>query len=316
MPQRHGIVIRCLGLIGLLAAIVLAVDLGAAGRMILSADRSLVFAGLAFVQLQIILSALRWRFTAARLGHEIRVSRAIGEYYLASLLNLVLPGGIGGDAVRTVRAHASAKGDPQATPSAILRAVVLERLAGQVAFFAFTVAGLAAWPLLIDAGLPPGAFATLALVLLLMGGGGLAVLGLGRHAPQRLRSRFAGLGPDVRKAWFARRAWIVQGLASLTIAALYIIAFAVASAAVGAPLPWPAVFAFVPLVLLTMLLPISVGGFGLREGAAAALWPLAGFDAAQGVAAAFLYGLLSLAGSLPGLIGLFGRQRVYASNRP
>jgi hypothetical protein len=60
-------------------------------------------------------------------------------------------------------------------------------------------------------------------------------------------------------------------------------------------------------VLFTMVIPLSIAGWGLRESAAALLWPLAGLPAAEGVTAAILYGGLSLVASLPGVIALLRR---------
>ncbi len=56
----------------------------------------------------------------------------------------------------------------------------------------------------------------------------------------------------------------------------------------------------VPVCLAAMLVPVGIGGLGLREGAAAALWPLAGHPAEAGVAAALLFGLAALLAALPG----------------
>jgi uncharacterized membrane protein YbhN (UPF0104 family) len=315
MRHRYRIVIRVFGLLGLLAALFLAVDLGAAAGMLLSAEPAPIVAAAFLVQLQIVLSALRWRFTAARLGHMIGRGRAIGEYYLASLLNLVVPGGVGGDALRALRAGTAKDRDPATAGSVIVRAVVLERLAGQIAFFAIALAGVAVWPQLLGGKLPEGAGFVLALPPLFLALAACAAAGAARFAPPRIGGWFAGLGPDIRRAWWARLAWLVQGSMSLAIAAFYIAAFALASAAVGAPLAWAAWLTIVPLVLLTMLIPASVGGFGLREGAAAALWPLAGHGAAEGVAAAFLYGLVAIAGSLPGLTVLFRSPGAYRARR-
>jgi len=52
---------------------------------------------------QVLLSAWRWRFTAARLQIALPAGRAVGEYYLATLVNQVLPGGVVGDAQRAWR---------------------------------------------------------------------------------------------------------------------------------------------------------------------------------------------------------------------
>jgi hypothetical protein len=62
-----------------------------------------------------------------------------------------------------------------------------------------------------------------------------------------------------------------------------------------------------PLVLLILIaaaLPVNVGGWGAREGAAAWAFGAAGVGAAQGVAAATVYGVLVIAATLPGLIVL------------
>ena len=102
---------------------------------------------------------------------------------------------------------------------------------------------------------------------------------------------------------------INQVLLSLAIVASYIAVFALAGAALGVALPALAWIALAPLVLAAMLIPVSIGGWGVREGAAAALFPLAGVDASHALAIAILYGLTSLAGSLPGLVLLARRRR-------
>ncbi|MFP4274670.1 MAG: UPF0104 family protein, partial [Paracoccaceae bacterium] len=51
-------------------------------------------------------------------------------------------------------------------------------------------------------------------------------------------------------------------------------------------------------------IPISISGWGLREGAAAALLPLAGATASDGFAASVAFGLVFTASVLPGLIFL------------
>ena len=52
---------------------------------------------------QVLLSAWRWRYTALRLETALGLRTAIGEYYLAMLVNQLLPGGVLGDAQRAWR---------------------------------------------------------------------------------------------------------------------------------------------------------------------------------------------------------------------
>jgi hypothetical protein len=58
---------------------------------------------------------------------------------------------------------------------------------------------------------------------------------------------------------------------------------------------------------MTMLIPVTVAGWGLRESAAAALWGAVGLTAADGVIVSVAYGLLVLVGSLPGALFLMNR---------
>jgi len=65
------------------------------------------------------------------------------------------------------------------------------------------------------------------------------------------------------------------------------------------------------VLLLSMVIPLTVAGWGIRESAAAILWPLAGLPAEQGVALSVGYGALVFVSSLPGLAFVFtGKLRL------
>ena len=68
--------------------------------------------------------------------------------------------------------------------------------------------------------------------------------------------------------------------------------------------PLPVLLPLVAPVLMSMLIPVTVAGWGLREGAAAVLWGAVGLTAADGVLVSVAYGLLVLIGSLPGALFL------------
>ncbi|MGF0538973.1 lysylphosphatidylglycerol synthase transmembrane domain-containing protein [Agrobacterium sp. ES01] len=254
-----------------------------------------VVAALIVVQVQIVLSAVRWRFTAKRLDHQISLSLAIREYYVSSLLNQLLPGGMAGDAFRAYRNRTDESGGWKRPATAVL----LERLSGQVAFFFLIGLGLFAWPLLLSDHLPDG-FAVLVwiFVSVLVGCATLGTV----FWRSNLFERFRRLKPDLAAVFWQGGALRVQVGLSVLIVAGYVATFLIASDAVGATLPVVAAMTAIPLCLLTMLIPAGVGGWGTREAAAAALWPLFGFTSAQGLSASLLYGLLSIAGAaLPGL---------------
>lgn len=283
---------------GLLVAAAYLVDPGRLSAAWQSITVTHLVAALAAVQIQIIASAYRWRFTAGRLGHSIDILVAIREYYLSSALNLLLPGGMAGDAVRAYRGRTPQTGGWKRPAAAVL----LERLSGQFAFFALCCLGLLAWPTLMQSRVPDD---YRMLVWVVFGSLiGLTVLGIAfRNAwlPQRLQS----LGPELHAVFIGSGAWLIQTILSAVIIGGYIVTFPIASDAVGAPLPAIAAVTIIPLCLLTMLIPAGVGGWGTREAAAAALWPVFGYSSAEGLAASLLYGSLSLIGAaVPGLIAM------------
>jgi hypothetical protein len=75
-----------------------------------------------------------------------------------------------------------------------------------------------------------------------------------------------------------------------------------------------AIMVLVPLILSAMLIPATIGGWGFREGAAAALFPLAGASASAGFATSVAFGLVILAASLPGLPVLLQARRPLPNN--
>jgi uncharacterized membrane protein YbhN (UPF0104 family) len=305
---RHWIyALKVLTSLALLLLVASSVDFGAALGTLLGADPLPLLLALGLVQVQIVLSAVRWRFTAARLGQPMALDHAVAEYYVASLLNQVTPGAMAGDLLRAFRAGRGPAGEGGFRRS--LLAVVLERLSGQVAFFLVAGAGLALWPWAIGTPMPGALVATAA--------GSAVVVGSVFAAPP-LGARFGGkvLGLRSRRlveaaktALFKRGAVLFQVPVSLVIVISYVATFVLCAAAIG-PTPPLAAAIVVPLVLLTMLIPVQVGGWGVREVAAAVLWPLIGMTAEAGVATAVLYGLVVLVGSLPGAVLLLWRAPV------
>jgi glycosyltransferase 2 family protein len=293
--------------VALLVWLVFAVDPVHVIGALLGVPMGHVVVALVIVQVQVILSAIRWRFTAKRLGHSISLPVAVREYYFGSFLNQIMPGGMAGDAFRAYRSKADGEGGWKRPAAAVL----LERLSGQLAFFLLTGIGLVVWPIVLGDHFPKE-FATLAWICIgiVLGVGTLALV-LGKV---KLPARLSGLRPELTAAFWKDGAFAVQASLSVTIVASYVATFFIAASAVGTPLPAIAAVTIIPLCLLTMLIPISVGGWGTREAAAASLWPLLGFTSAEGFSASLLYGIFSLMGVAPA--GLYVLLKWLWTQRP
>ncbi len=286
---------------GLLALLWHVADGAAAARLLAGANPLWLMAAMAALTLQTVLSALRWRLTAAQLGIVLGRRVALREYYLSQIVNQAVPGGVIGDAGRALRSREAAG------LMAAGQAVVFERLAGQIALFALMVAGFAA-TLIVPGGLDWSLWAGWVVTGLIVPG--LAMPGV-LWALAR-GGRFAGLqrqGAALWRATFAPQMRTLQIALSLATALCNIAGFGFCIWAIGVALPIPAIAALVPLILLAMVIPVSISGWGLREGAAAALFPLAGASASDGLAASIAFGLVFLATVLPGIILLgFGTR--------
>jgi uncharacterized membrane protein YbhN (UPF0104 family) len=285
----------------LLALLWLAVDGPAALHLLLQAESLWLLAAVLALTGQTTLSALRWRLTARALGQKIPLWRALREYYLSQIVNQSLPGGVLGDAGRAIRARHEA-GLKRAG-----QAVVFERMAGQLVLFIVTGAAvLAVWTspggiMLPDWVLRLVALSSLGLmaVAVVLWGLSFGARATNRHIRDWIASFHAAvLAPSVLPR---------QVLLSLGTTVLNLLAFALCARATGTALPVTAVMIVVPLILFTMLIPISISGWGLREGAAAVLFPVVGATATEGFAASIAFGLIFLLSTLPGLLVLLAR---------
>ncbi|WP_344319685.1 lysylphosphatidylglycerol synthase domain-containing protein, partial [Streptomyces yatensis] len=104
-------------------------------------DGPTLLAALGLGLLTTVFSAWRWCLVARGLRIRLPLGPAVADYYRALFLNAALPGGVLGDVHRAVR-HGRDAGDVGRG----VRAVVLERVAGQVVLIAVGVAILLAHP--------------------------------------------------------------------------------------------------------------------------------------------------------------------------
>lgn len=292
------ILLRLIVPLALFAGLLFVVDVEKAITLVGDASPVPLILALVLVQGQIVLAAVRWRMTAMSLGQHLGLKRAIFEYYGASLLNLVLPGGVSGDMVRIARNRHDESGDGSLERSA--HAVILERASGQFAFALVAAVGLGLWAIRGESA-PEEAVIGVTTVLSIAAAIALIMVGAAILARGRVLRAIRRFATALRLAFLRPKQAVCQMILSLAVVAAYLAVFALASLAVGAPLDLDQILLLVPPVLLTMLVPVSVGGWGVREAAAAALWPLAGYAPSTGVAASLIYGLISTAGALPGL---------------
>ncbi|PHQ26389.1 hypothetical protein CLH62_01975 [Marinobacter guineae] len=266
----------------------------------------------ALTVLQVALSAWRWRYTVERLGLSLPFGVAVREYYLATFLNQVLPGGVLGDVNRAWR-HGREAGERLSA----VHGVAIERLSGQLVL-ALVVAVSVLWlfqtgqfaPRSIDDGLwLVSGILCLAVALWLA-----LTSGMFERLLERLAAYLRHLRRDLFRSLLRWPVLPVQVGSSLLVLASYLGVFLCLAWGAGYLNSLEAaavIIALGSILLLSMVVPLTVAGWGIREGAAAVLWPMVGLPAEQGVALSVGYGALVLVSSLPGMAFVFaGKPRV------
>ncbi|MCW2795248.1 lysylphosphatidylglycerol synthase transmembrane domain-containing protein [Nocardioides sp.] len=235
--------------------------------------------------------AWRWSLVARGLGVAVPLRVAFAAYYRSQFLNTTLPGGVLGDVHRAVR-HGRDVGDVGLG----LRAVAWERCAGQVVQVVLAMAVLLMLPSPVHSAMPAIAGAVVV--------GGLGVVLLVRSLPRGGQSLWArtarGAAGDLRDGLLAYRAWPGIVLASALAVVGHTATFLIAARTAGSTASLLELTPLALLVLLAMGVPTNIAGWGPREGVAAWAFGAAGLGAAQGVAAAVVFGVLVLVASLPG----------------
>jgi GTP cyclohydrolase II len=203
----------------------------------------------------------------------------------------VLPGGVLGDVHRAV-VHGRRAGDVALG----LRAVGWERLCGQVIQAVVTAVVLRTMPSPVRPALP--------YVLLgiagVAGGAALVVRGAARRGRSRLTRGVRAVAADLRHGLLAPGVWPQVTLASVLVVAGHTATFVIAARVAGCTAPLGELVALLMVVQTAAAIPLSIGGWGPREGIAAWAFAAAGLGAATGVTVATLYAVLMLAAVSPG----------------
>jgi uncharacterized membrane protein YbhN (UPF0104 family) len=282
-------VLRFLGSLGLLGAVLYWVAPQDIFSALSTFDPLWFGAAIAALTAQTVLSARRWQITARALGMNVRFGWSVQEYGLSMASNTFLPGGVLGDLTRVLRARHH--GWKMATAS-----VVIERFAGQIALALAAFIGLVLWH-----------GPVIGLIVAIVGAAILLTLTRLLPGPWRL----------VVQCWGTAGVWPQQIALSLLILLANLFGFWACARATGLNMSVETAFALIPLTLLSMLVPVTINGWGVREAVAAALWPFWSIAPAQAVAATVVFGLACMASAAIGLIPwLFARRAQDVTEHP
>jgi glycosyltransferase 2 family protein len=269
---------------------------------------SLAFA-VAVTAVTTLCAAWRWRIVAERLGIKLPLPAAVAAYYRSQFLNATLPGGVLGDVHRGVR-----HGRDVGAVGRGLRTVGWDRALGQSVQATLTALVLLVLPLPAPTAvlLIAAVTATVAAVVALL-------LWIGRRrARGALPRAVSTVADDVRLLMGAPGPATGIVVASTGVVVGHAAIFVIAARASGVTASLDQLLPIALTVLLVSAVPTSIAGWGPREGAAAWAFAAAGLGGAQGLTTAVVFGVLSLAATLPGAVVLLvgGPRRLGPPDEP
>lgn len=281
---------------GLIWYIFRRIDFSSAWATLASIPAAAVVAAIAILLLQLVLGALRLKELLRQLGRDCGMPALLDIAWIGAFFSQTLISFVGGDAMRVWRMVRF-----QIPVATATQAVLLDRLAG---FGGIVVVLLATIPFL----LPMLQSLEMEIGLLLIVSGVLgfifAVFVL-RRLPERLaRYRVvAALASFTSHAIYIARsgrgAAIVVGLSVLIQLANVLVLYILAQG-LSINLGLGMFVIFMPTVLFLAMLPISISGWGVREGAMVGALAVVGVPAHQSLALSICFGLALVVISLPG----------------
>ena len=283
------------------------VNFGALQERLARLEFKWIAAALLILSIQFTLGSLRWYQIAIACGSELSRTRALLYTLIGAFFNQVTPSTVGGDAVRMwlmARKTHSWKG--------AVYSVFIDRVVGLI-WLALLI--LVCLPLSLALIQDPVGRATLILIGIGSVAGPIALFVIS-HVGQtwfhhwRFTRHLAELAAIVWKITATARVGGSIGAISIIIHLLTIVVAWFCAKAIGSPLDLLNALLLIPPVLLISAIPVSIAGWGVREGAMVAAFTFAGLPDHDALAISVLFGAGSFViGAVGGLIWIFSGER-------
>ncbi len=280
--------------------------------VLLTVDLGYLALVLLLVGLDRVVMIARWALLLWSSEHDVSLKSAAWMFLVSSFVGSVLPAGVGGDAARAYVLSRRTSATAEAVAS-----VAVDRLLGVVAIALLGVAGLLTWSRrarqLEAASL--NWLVPLAILVMVAGVAGLwadkiATPLIPRRGRQSTRAvKLVRLGDAIAR--YRQRPGTLAVVFALSVAVQWLRILQAYLLGVGLEIEVPLAYylVFMPVGLLALLLPVSIGGFGLPQGVIVWLLRSRGVADEASFALSTLIVLTGLAGNLPGA-WLYVRSKV------
>lgn len=278
------------------------IDLASTVERLTSIDPMWLALTVVLLLAQVVVMVFRWRGVCAAIGTPLPFLRTLQFLFIGLFFNQVLPASVGGDAFRIYKVHRFGRRLGEA-----VNGVMLDRVAALVAIVVLVV--LTTPFLFTRLGDDPARWLFPALAVPAAAGVGVLMMldrlpvALSRW---RLVRGIAALAADTRRLFLApANAVRVMGTAVLGHVLLSVAVYALARGLDVSVGLIDCLVLFPPVILISAM-PISIAGWGVREGAMVTAFAFAGVPSEGALVISVMFGLLLIVTALPGGVAWFG----------
>jgi len=283
------------------------IDAEKLGDVIVNADVAILIMALGFVLSIRFVMAYRWQIVLRLYEVFSKYWNLLSIVFISNSVGHLLPGGIGVDVVRSYQLSKQ-----EGVVAGIVASVFVDRIVGLLSML--LVAFIAA--------LSGFLFNDLSLIYAVFTGGGVVLF----FAMYSLRSVLAGIqydrliakGPlkfacgafgkfvkSLSDVSLPNKVVLKLLLLSILVQMIRVLVFFLVFLALDVQLEFTLLMVFIPLLFIVMLMPVSIGGLGVREGALFLFLNPYGVSIEICTAAGLLFHLLQIISLLPGVLLYF-----------
>ncbi len=311
MTKKHLLIsLKIVVSIGLMIILIGGIDFGAERDRIMAADFGLLAAAAGTLLAQVIIGGARWWAVMRAIGTPMPLVNLVRLVWICGFFSQALPSSVGGDPIRIFMVYK----EGGLKLGKAINGVMLERVV--------TIVGLVVLVALVQPSFLPKldedakmlTLISLILLAVMTVTGIIVLMCLDRlpHALTRFRivRGLHALAGDTRKLFLhpvhATIALIFGVVTHINIAfCVYLLA-----QSLSVDVTWLDCMVLMPPVILVTTLPISIAGWGVREGAMTVAFGLVGVSQGGAVVLSLTMGILGIFIMLPaGILWLVGRNR-------
>ncbi len=257
-----------------------------------------IFFAISIQVLQVFVANIRWRMILNYMSIHVKYFQLLRYLWIGLFFNQTLPSSVGGDAMRGYCLYNS----HGCTTSESTIVVLLDRFVGLLGLV-FLILLLLPLSLYLLTGESSKELVLIAISLFFILTGIIFTLDVNpfvkRLIPQKFEALFS-FSKNSRNLIFSKNPGIAMTIISLCIHILSIVSVYLLAISMGLTVTWMDLLLIIPLVIFFIALPISIAGWGVREGVMVIGLGYLGVSSEEALALSIVFGLSNLIVSIPG----------------